>query len=272
MGKRTAGVSFVILACSTLWGQVKWTHNIDDGIKGPYVWGTIEGYTTCGTLTFPGNRQSPIDINSKTAQPVKEQPVFYYLPIPMNVINTGHSIQVPVTTVRGGVTIVRGNVREHFNLVELHLHAPAEHTVDGEKPVAMEIHVVHESGDRSRRVAVAIRLVQIDGETPTLDRIIRKAQGTNEKGHIDLKSFFPEGGMYFSYDGSLTTPACDTNVRFLVAKSTQDVSKWAVDSMHEIIAKFPGYQNYRDNNRPLQPLGTRQVLLIGPSRLGNSSK
>lgn len=32
-----------------------------------------------------------------------------------------------------------------------------------------------------------------------------------------------------------------------------------IERMHTLVAEFPGYDGYPDNNRPVQPLGARTV-------------
>jgi carbonic anhydrase len=64
---------------------------------------------------------------------------------------------------------------------------------------------------------------------------------------------------YFTYTGSLTTPPCTGGVRWLVVPSTIRIDLRSVRHMHELVAAFPGYGGYPNNNRPLQPLGSRTV-------------
>jgi carbonic anhydrase len=64
---------------------------------------------------------------------------------------------------------------------------------------------------------------------------------------------------YFTYTGSLTTPPCTGGVRWLVVPSTIRIDLRSVRHMHELVASFPGYGGYPNNNRPLQPLGSRTV-------------
>jgi carbonic anhydrase len=270
MRKWIGSLLIAIPACLTVNGQsqdpVKYTHNRADKVKGPYVWGAIKGYEACGVGNPPtALGQSPIDIVSRLVKPgpERDKPSFQYDLIPPTVNNTGHTIQVPAA----GLGSVDGLGGAPFRLTEFHLHADAEHTVNGDPPVAMEIHVVHErrQGDRLERVVGAIRFVQTEEPTEILDRIIDKALGRPVVDKpIDLKSFFPPGEMYLSYQGSLTTPPCDANVRFLLAGKTQKVSRHAVEGMHTLIKAFPGYKDFDRNNRPLQ-VGRREVFRIGPS-------
>jgi carbonic anhydrase len=67
------------------------------------------------------------------------------------------------------------------------------------------------------------------------------------RGRVRVDSFF-------AYQGSLTTPGCTENVRWSVLTDGGRVSGAAVTRFHEVISKFPGYDGYPNNNRPVQPL------------------
>ena len=42
-------------------------------------------------------------------------------------------------------------------------------------------------------------------------------------------------------------------------KDTLGVSPAATERLHELIAGFPGYDGYENNNRPTQPLNDREI-------------
>ncbi|BFU45215.1 hypothetical protein KRMM14A1004_34520 [Krasilnikovia sp. MM14-A1004] len=57
----------------------------------------------------------------------------------------------------------------------------------------------------------------------------------------------------------MTTPPCTTGVRWVVLPTAVEVGDTTVERLHALVARFPGYGGYPDNNRPLQPLGSRTV-------------
>jgi hypothetical protein len=68
-----------------------------------------------------------------------------------------------------------------------------------------------------------------------------------------------EVDRYYTYPGSLTTPGCTEGVRWIVLKDALGVSPRATERLHELIAGFPGYDGYGNNNRPTQPLKDREI-------------
>jgi carbonic anhydrase len=69
---------------------------------------------------------------------------------------------------------------------------------------------------------------------------------------------------YSTYRGSLTTPPCSEGVRwYLLVGSSVGISEDAVTRLHELIADFPDYEGYENNNRPTQPLNDRQIESSG---------
>ena len=66
-------------------------------------------------------------------------------------------------------------------------------------------------------------------------------------------------GKYLTCAGSLTTPPCTGAIRWFLLPQIITIDPTTVQHMHDLITSFPGYGGYRDNNRPVQPLGSRIV-------------
>jgi carbonic anhydrase len=77
---------------------------------------------------------------------------------------------------------------------------------------------------------------------------------------INAKDVLPQFVSYYNYSGSLTTPPCSEGVRWFVLKEPVFVSQAAINRLHKIISKFPAYDRFPDNNRPVRPLNGRVVL------------
>lgn len=73
---------------------------------------------------------------------------------------------------------------------------------------------------------------------------------------------------FYSYDGSLSTPGCLTTpgcaegVLWSVLADGGHVSYAAVTRSHRLIAQFPNYNGYPNNNRPVQPVNGRIIKLL----------
>jgi carbonic anhydrase len=79
----------------------------------------------------------------------------------------------------------------------------------------------------------------------------------NESDHSRCQ----EGCSNYSYSGSLTTPGCTEGVAWSVLADGGGVSKAAVARLHQVIARFPYYYGYPNNNRPVLPLNGRVIKL-----------
>ena len=64
---------------------------------------------------------------------------------------------------------------------------------------------------------------------------------------------------FYTDTGSLTAPACTEGVRWSVLANGGHVSKAAVAQFHRVIAGFPNYNGYPNDNRPVQPLNGRVI-------------
>lgn len=68
---------------------------------------------------------------------------------------------------------------------------------------------------------------------------------------------------YLTYTGSLTTPPCSGGVHWFLLPQVITIDPDTVQEMHALVATFPGYGGFPDNNRPVQPLGSRTVANAG---------
>ncbi len=64
---------------------------------------------------------------------------------------------------------------------------------------------------------------------------------------------------YYTYQGSLTMPACTEGVRWIVIPDIYVIRLNTVERLHELIANFPNYDGYENNNRPTQLLNDRKI-------------
>jgi carbonic anhydrase len=261
-----AAVAFVFSATLAS-AQVEWNHN-PASETGPNFWGELTfPFATCGAgdpFVEVGKKQAPVNIVTADAVNALLPPlVFQYQATPFVVENTGHVVEVPYAP---GSRIQVGLDRSGLNTYELlqfHFHAPSEHMVNGQFAAA-ELHLVH----RNALLDLAVIGVLVNVGSPVnivIDRILRIAP--IEEGEIELHGsvnaidVLPQfDRRYYTYSGSLTTPPCSEAVRWFVLREPVFVSQAAIDHLHAVIAEFPGYGGFPNNNRPVRPLNGRVIL------------
>lgn len=237
--------------------KTEWGYESENG---PDVWAELSPeYILCAT----GKYQSPINLVNPT--PAKLPPIIceYYSTTRLNIRNTGHTIEV--ASPEGNWIEVDGM---RYQLLQFHFHAPSEHTVAG-KSFDMEMHFVHkseegnlavvglliESGDHNFAFdSVWAHLPAIRGETQRVE--VDENFGINPflmllpDGQVTDEGVQPLSG-YYHYDGSLTTPPCSQDVKWIVLTTPIEMSETQIAAFKAII---------HDNNRPVQPLNGRELL------------
>lgn len=239
-----------------------WNHDPDDTSLGPAAWGEIDqSFEQC----LEGDRQSPVDIAGTV--PADLPPLeFSYPATPFVVENTGHVVEAAMPETGAGTVTIGDDV---YRLVQYHFHAPSEHTLDGQ-PYDAEVHLVHES-EAGELAVVGIFLEASEPPSPLVDLVVESApEDAGDEVEVDevrspselvleLDTASDVVGDYYAYPGSLTTPGCTEGVRWIVLRDTLGISPDATVRLHELVAGFPGYDGYENNNRPTQPLNGREI-------------
>lgn len=214
------------------------------GAAGPENWGALGNeFALCGV----GQRQSPIDIR-RTVKADLPPIRFEYKPVPLSIVDNGHSIKID-TAGAGGI-VVDG---ESYALVQFHFHKPSEEKING-KVFEMVAHLVHQS--KSGKLAVVAVLMDAGKEQPLIRTLWthlpleKNTPVTRADVHIDPARILPANRGYYTFLGSLTTPPCSEGVLWLVLKNPVQVSK-------EQLAGFATV--YRSNVRPVQPVNGRVI-------------
>lgn len=207
-------------------------------------WGDLdEQYAACGT----GERQSPVDLGDAADEDLAD-PVLDYQPFELTVTDTGHSIQVGYET---GGTLTLDDAA--YELVQLHFHAPSEHTIDG-RHAAAEIHFVH--GDHDGPFVVLGVLVEEGPPEATMidvfDHLPLGVGDTHADTFFDASELLPDSLAAYRYEGSLTTPPCTEDVTWLVLA---EPVTWSAEQLARLTARYDA------NSRPLQDLHDRPLVL-----------
>jgi carbonic anhydrase len=249
-----------------------WTHN-PASPNGPAHWGALDpAWKACANT----EGQSPVAITTTRKAHLPALRV-HYSRTPLVVENTGHVVEVPQPAGGGGTLVAGGH---SYQLTQWHIHAPSEHLINGHR-FDLEIHLVNTDAQGNNAVlAIFANVVSSHGAAPQspasklLRTVLRAAPSTAGEetdlgqkvsaavllgagaGHSHHTVIIPS---YLTYTGSLTTPPCTGSVRWFIQLRTIRVDQASVQRLHTLIASFPGYDGYPNNNRPVQSLGSRTV-------------
>lgn len=234
-------------------GEVHWGYA---GETGPEHWADLSPeFAPCRE----GVEQSPIDLTGAvptTETGIERRVGEAVLTLEqrarvMDLVDNGHTIQIT-----NDVPMALDMDGAHYELVQFHFHAPSEHTIKGEH-APLEVHLVHKSAEGG---FAAIGVLIEEGEHDVLwDPIIGSlpdGPGDDrrlEDLDLDMNELRPLPKRYYRYQGSLTTPPCSEGVQWIVMAEKRQIS---AEQMSAMVLRL------HDNNRPIQPLGDRQLLLV----------
>jgi carbonic anhydrase len=143
-----------------------------------------------------------------------------------------------------------------YELIQVHAHAPSEHTIDGRRFPA-EMHLVHQHA--SGQLAVLAVLLDEGAENPDLRPLLPPfPDGDREEplpAAIPPMTLLPVSLATYRYEGSLTTPPCTEGVRWLVLSTPLPASPAQLTSLAEALG---------GNSRPVQPRAGREVYFDAP--------
>lgn len=219
------------------------THWSYSGAEGPNAWGGLdESWTTC----VDGSAQSPINITKPAGKDVIN-PELTYVAGPAEILNNGHTIQANAAS---GSSLVVDEAT--YALAQAHFHSPSEHTVDG-VAAPVEVHFVNKTSD-SQLAVLGVMVIQGKENKawqPLVNSLSVK-QDAPVTAELDWAAMLPQDKTTFRYSGSLTTPPCSEGVSWMLFKYPVELSAKQIDAFKSA---------YSGNNRPLQLVGDRTVIL-----------
>lgn len=185
-----------------------------------------------------GIRQSPIDIKVCDSKYNKDLSlIMHYEPTDVSIEKNTHTLKINYDTLNNYV--VYNGMK--YILQQFHFHWPSEHTFDGYKS-GLEIHLVHKVDERYekniRKNFLVIGILCHEDETCSwCNTFLENNQLTKQtKIKFDASMFdISSRSEYFTYNGSLTTPKCNEDVRWIVLKQQNKVSKDMLDAFRTII-------------------------------------
>lgn len=198
-------------------------YSTDWAYEASFNWGKINAnYSLCQT----GTQQSPIALSLSNGLSLNHVPTFAYAgAIQGNFYNWGYG--PAFTVLHGGDWTTHPSFSYDNVTVYLkgwHIHAPADHSVGGDRSKA-ELHLVHVNPAGKEAAVLAIRLDPGNFNSTFFSQLPAMvgfdAMGVSQPVTINLLSAL-EAVQYFNefwtYRGSLTSPPCTEGIRFFIAR------------------------------------------------------
>lgn len=204
-----------------------------------FNWGSVNtDYYLCQN----GTQQSPIDLRVNQGFSQNHQPSFagYTGNVTGTFFNWGYG---PAFTLDHAeheyTTLPRMSFDgETVYLSSWHLHAPGEHSVDGDRSKS-ELHMVHVNEEGEEAAVLGIRIDPGASPSPFFSQL-PPLIGFNEKTQSEGVEINPRLALeevdllneFWTYQGSLTTPPCREGIRWFVARTVLFTS---VEQMQQIL-------------------------------------
>ncbi len=240
-----AAVGVVSLASTAAAAGVAWTYT---GSTGPSHWNHLDpvNYAVCAD----GTAQSPINVRNPIEKALTNLK-FNYGTSEAGIFNNGHTVEAeplgsPTETLTIGKTV--------YPFLQFHFHAPSEHELNG-LHFPLEIHFVHKTEDNKIAVVgVFVKAGKTNKDWSPFTAKITSATDVAEDTAVELDwaKLLPKNPQTIRYDGSLTTPGCTEGVKWNLFTHPITMSRAQ-------ISKF--LEAYSGNNRPVQPLHGRKILI-----------
>lgn len=271
----------VVALCAVCVQTAEWDYST--GANGVDNWANENN--VCG-----GEKQSPINIVSAAAEyneslELFERDWYYTPPTSMELTNNGHSLQMnilanhPVIDNRGVLPFPAKLAQYHFHWAATKGGAGSEHKIDNQNRFG-ELHLVHyntkyadlaAAASESDGLAVLGFFLQagypqdnemVDQILDLIETVPYKGNTTTVEKLFSIETFLPpDMGLYYRYEGSLTTPPCYESVLWTVFEQDIRISDRQAEQL--ATALYSGDDQTSDkivnNYRPVQPLNNRPV-------------
>jgi carbonic anhydrase len=223
------------------------------GDNGPASWNQLFPIM-CGQ----GLLQSPFAIDTTKGNVIsaKLPKITFHYDV-AHVIFLDHDDQLAINHGQGNFITI-GNTE--YDLVNIHVHTPSEHTVNG-KQYPMEIHLVHQSSDN----LIAVVAVFVNSGKSNDGIISPPSEVDPTDVELNLNKLIPSKKDYVQSVGSLTTPGsttalprCEEGILWTVMLTPITMSQDQINAFED---SGQGCWGTMTTNRPVQPVGNRPVLL-----------
>ncbi|KZV86477.1 putative carbonic anhydrase, partial [Exidia glandulosa HHB12029] len=227
--------------------------------RGPLTWAGLAPapqYDACRL----GKKQSPIVVYTRSAKRVEPKNFKMNITQYINsggvkLENLGTTLEVHAGREHGsliGVIAIEGEPYGPYRLENMHFHTPSEHRINDEY-YPLEMHLVFKSGNRFAVIGVLFQLVS--GSPPNNEfmhnlflsvRNITRPGTSTITGTLDFRGLSNaiKTGPLYTYNGSLTTPPCTENVKWLVLGGTRPLH---VDTYNKVKSVMKFNARYSQN-------------------------
>lgn len=246
------------------------------GPLGPAQWGRLDARPGAdNTVCQTGKRQSPINLRlndgrgtPETAAPPADPIELDYRATELEIENLGSTIEFPYG--RGSTMTVGDDI---YELLQFHLHARSEHTIQG-KTYPLEIHLVHRNVTGANFAVLGIMVEEGEeneafAEFGSAAELAQMIPGDQQVAYefptleLNVGDLIPEDLTTYRYQGSLTTPPCSEVVNWHVLATPITMSADQLAMFEEEIADLRATQGGAGkNHRPIQKLNGREVILV----------
>lgn len=157
---------------------------------------------------------------------------------------------LPELDVRSGHYVIFK--KKKWILKKIFFHAPGEHKIR-ETDFDAEIQFLHQ--DDMGNVLVVAVFVHAGQRNPEFSKLLahwsNKVVAEKSISDIDLTAFLPRRRQFYLYGGSKTVPPCNEGISWLLLEQTISLSSSQIDKWLDL---------FMISNRPLQPIGARDVM------------
>jgi carbonic anhydrase len=222
-----------------------------NGDTGPAYWWELDSEWSACAGTATEAQQSPIDIESATIDGSLKPLGLRTFPTTIDIFNNGHTIEQKYENTGSSIYF---DGRE-YELQQFHFHTFSEHTVNGKRE-KMEMHAVFTETGSGDNLVVGELFKIGKKENQFIQTLIdaglpeKNGDTTQTNDFIDLADGLVDTSSYYTYAGSLTTPACTENVSWVLLKEQSKLTQEQWDSFRRILG---------NNFRPLQKLNNRTI-------------
>ena len=234
-------------------------------------------------LCVNGKEQSPIDLFDQGATGEKNKLMQiegygYENMLTANIYRDPNTIKLNLKGGEFQINFDNGSVGI-YEAVQLHFHAPSEHTFLGQS-FDLEMHIVHKLKDKPDIGAVIAIFFdkKFGGDKPNqfisslqFDKALLDKEIELDKinlAHL-LKTVNFE--KYWNYKGSLTTPPCTEGVAWTIIKTALPITDAQLGDFQQYYGKNTNFAGGKGNNRSTQPLLARTLFYNRASILNLSA-